>query len=160
MQTRNPIPERVPAPGTKRNEQSAQKRVWFVCSWSVLGMLFLVLLSGCLLVSGEQTSVDLQPGGGNLRVSFVSAEGQATRELKVAEDARLMRVIAIVEVEAGDLRLELLRPDGAVEFVAEGRPDSQVTRTSHIQTDEQGYIRYRVLAQAARNGSYQLLFQE
>ncbi len=123
-------------------------------------MLFLVLLSGCLLVSGEQTSVDLQPGGGNLRVSFVSAEGQATRELKVAEDARLMRVIAIVEVEAGDLRLELLRPDGAVEFVAEGRPDSQVTRTSHIQTDEQGYIRYRVLAQAARNGSYQLLFQE
>ncbi|MFP4440857.1 MAG: hypothetical protein ACLFVO_26785 [Chloroflexaceae bacterium] len=152
MRTRNPTPECMREPGTKR--------VWFVSCWSVLGALFLVLLSGCLLVSGEQTSVDLQPGGGNLSVSFVSAEGQTTHELKVSEEERLMRVIAIVEVESGDLRLELLRPNGAVEFVAEGRPDSQVTRTSHIQTDEQGYIRYRVSAQAARNGTYQLLFQE
>ncbi len=111
-------------------------------------------------MSGEQTSVDLLQDSGNLSTSFVSAEGEAVRTLKVAEDARLMQVVVIVEVESGDLRLELLRPDGTVEFVAEGRPGNQVTRTSEIQTDEQGYMHYRVSARAARNGSYQLLFQE
>lgn len=92
--------------------------------------------------------------------SFVSAEGQEVRSLKIAEDARTIQVIVIVEVESGDLRIDLLRPDGAVEFAVEGRADSPVTRTSEIQTDDQGYIHYRLLAQGARGGSYQLLFQE
>jgi len=34
-----------------------------------------LLLSGCLLVSGEQSAADPHPTGGNLSTSFVSAEG-------------------------------------------------------------------------------------
>lgn len=158
------IQNRIPEARTENREPGTESRRVLSSRFSVLcrvlGSLFLVLLTGCLLVSGEQTSVDLQPGSGNLTASFVSAEGQEVRSLKIAEDARTIQVIVIVEVESGDLRIDLLRPDGAVEFAVEGRADSPVTRTSEIQTDDQGYIHYRLLAQGARGGSYQLLFQE
>lgn len=125
----------------------------------VLGLLLLGLLSGCMLISGEETTLDLQNGSGNLSSAFVSAEGGEERTVQVAEGPGELQVIAIVAVESGDLQLELLQPDGAVAFVVAGRPDAQVTRSSLVRADDTGQVHYRVSARGARNGSYQLFFQ-
>lgn len=127
---------------------------------SVVVLLFCLLaLNACLLISGERTTTDRQGDSGNLSSEFVSAEGQSERTLKVADGAVTVQVIAILAVESGDLRLDILQPDGAVVFSIESQPDEQVTRSSQVQTDAQGEIRYRVIARGARNGNYQLLFQ-
>ncbi len=117
------------------------------------------ILTGCLLASGEETFSDARGGSGNLRTAFVSAEGQTERSLPAADAAIDLRVIAIVTVASGDLRVDILQPDGSVAFAVEGRPDEQVTRTGQTITDEQGRLHYRVVARGARDGSYQLLFQ-
>jgi hypothetical protein len=117
------------------------------------------LLTGCLLISGEQTTIDLQAGIGNLNTTFVSAEGSEVRTVQVADGPVALQVIAIVAVESGDLQIDLLQPDGAVAFAVAGRPDSQVTRSSQVRTDETGQVSYRVVARGARNGAYQLFFQ-
>ncbi len=117
------------------------------------------LLSGCLLISGEQTSLDQQDSNGTVATTFVSAEGSEIRTITVADTMIMVKVIVMVSVDSGDLRLDVLQPDGSVAFTVEGHPDEQVTRTSRIQTDTQGRIRYRVYAQGAQNGSFQVLFQ-
>lgn len=122
-------------------------------------LLLPLLLSGCLLLSGEQTTIDLVEGTGNLSSSFVSGEGQELRQVPVGASAAELQVIAIVAVESGDLQLELIQPDGAVAFVVAGRPDAQITRSGAVRSDEQGNIRYRVTARGARNGAYQIFVQ-
>lgn len=129
-------------------------------NWLVLPALLLpLLLSGCLLLSGEQTTIDLVEGTGNLSSSFVSGEGQELRLVQVGANDSELQVIAIVAVESGDLQVELIQPDGAVAFVVAGRPDVQVTRSGAVRTDAQGQIRYRVTARGARNGAYQIFVQ-
>ena len=81
--------------------------------WSVVVALA-VLLSGCLLMSGEQTSVDAQPAGGNFSTTFVSAEGGADRTIQTGAGPATLNVIAALRVQQGELRLEMLSPDGAV----------------------------------------------
>jgi hypothetical protein len=118
------------------------------------------LLAGCMLISGEQTLSDTQPGGGNLSASFVSAEGSDLHTLDIGGTAREVQVIAIVAIESGDLSLDLLKPDGAVVFSTDGRPNDQITRSGSVPLDNQGRLRYRVRASGARNGSYQILYQD
>lgn len=123
---------------------------WALCLWA---------LAGCMLISGEATSVDLQAGSGNLLTTFVGAEGREERTIDVGPPSAQVQVIAIVGVETGDLELSLLQPDGAVAFAVAARPDAQVTRSGAVQTDEAGAIRYSVSARGARNGAYQIFVQ-
>ncbi|EFO79802.1 hypothetical protein OSCT_2319 [Oscillochloris trichoides DG-6] len=125
-----------------------------------LPLLFLLFfLSGCLLLSGEETSIDLVDQSGILSTTFVSGEGSEERTLRVSEGPTTLQVIVIVGVESGDLQIEILQPDGAVVFALAAQPDSQLTRSSWVRSDDQGQIRYRVTARGARNGSYQIFVQ-
>src|SRR5262245_17193391 len=60
--------------------------------WSLIAALAL-LLSGCLLMSGEQTSSDTQPAGGNFNTTFVSAEGGAERPIQTCAAPATLNVI-------------------------------------------------------------------
>jgi hypothetical protein len=125
----------------------------------LLALLLASLLSGCMLVSGEQTTIDLLKGTGNVSTAFVSAEGGEERVLQVSDKAAELQVIAIITLESGDLQLDLLQPDGSVAFAISGRPDAQVTRSGPVRSDDLGQVRYRVVARGARHGEYQLFFQ-
>jgi hypothetical protein len=123
-----------------------------------LGLLLLGL-SGCLLISGEATALDLQAGAGNLLTNFVGAEGSAERTVQLETPSSEVRVIALVGVESGDLELSLIQSDGSVAFVVTARPDAEVTRSGIVRTDASGQLRYRLSARGARNGSIQLFVQ-
>jgi hypothetical protein len=122
-------------------------------------VLCALLLSGCILMSGEATTIDLQEGGGNLLTTFVSAEGAEERVIDVGTPGAELQVIAVVEVDSGDLELTVLQPDGEVSFALAARPAVQVTRSGAVTADAEGRVRYRVRAQGARDGSYQLFLQ-
>jgi hypothetical protein len=122
-------------------------------------LLITPLLSGCLLISGERTTIDLLDGTGNVSTLFVSAEGSEERAVQVGTGADELQVIAIIGIESGDLQIDLLQPDGSVAFAVAGRPDAQITRSSLVRSDDTGQVRYRVLARGARNGEYQIFFQ-
>jgi hypothetical protein len=121
--------------------------------------LFSVLASGCLLLSGEQTLVDAQPAGGNFSTTFVSAEGGAERTIQTGAGPTTLNVIAALRVQQGELRLEMLSPDGAVALAIQGRPDEQVTKIGKVPTDNEGNLHYRIVARGARNGSIEVLYQ-
>jgi starvation-inducible outer membrane lipoprotein len=118
-----------------------------------------LLLSGCLLMSGEQTSVDAQPAGGNFSTTFVSAEGGAEHTIQTGAGGATLNVIAALRVQQGELRLEMLSPDGAVALSIQGRPDEQVTKIGKVPTDNEGNLHYRIIARGARNGSIEVLYQ-
>ena len=144
----------------ERPTTNARLLIWlsFVGRWSfVVGLA--LLLSGCLLTSGERPSMDALPDGGNVSTTFVGATGSAERTIETGANGATMNAIVIVQAERGELRLELLNPDGNVAFSVQARPDEQVTRRGDVLTDEQGRLRYRVIAQGARNGGYQVLYQ-
>jgi hypothetical protein len=144
----------------ERRATKARLLIWLllVGRWSfVLGLA--VLLSGCLLTSGERTSMDALPDGGNVSSTFVGADGNTERTIETGANSAPMNAIVIVQAERGELRLELLNPDGGVAFAVQARPDEQVTLRDNVLTDEQGRLRYRVIAQGARNGGYQVLYQ-
>lgn len=124
-----------------------------------LSVLVLIALSGCLLISGEETTIDLRNGVGNLSASFVSAEGGEERTVQLGLPDAEVQVIVIVAVESGDLQIEVLQPDGALAFAVAARPDTQVTQSSLVRSNAQGEVRYRVAARGARNGSFQVFFQ-
>jgi len=124
-----------------------------------LAVLLVPALAGCMLMSGEQTTIDLQSGVGNLSTSFVGAEGDEERAVRVSEGPVELQVIAILSVTSGDLSVEVLQPDGALAFAVDGRPDAEVTRSGRVRADDTGQIRYRVSARGVRDGSFQLFFQ-
>ncbi len=126
--------------------------------WSLVAALAL-FLSGCLLISGEQTSEDAQPAGGNFSTTFVSAEGGAERTIKTGAGPATLNVIAAIRVQQGELRLEMLDPNGAVALAIQGRPDEQVTKIGKVPTDNEGNLHYRIIARGARNGSIEVLYQ-
>jgi hypothetical protein len=126
--------------------------------WSLVAALAL-LLSGCLLTSGEQISADAQPAGGNFSTTFVSAEGGAERTIQTSAGPATLNVIAAVRVQQGELRLEMLGPDGAVALAIQGRPDEQVTKIGKVPTDNEGNLHYRIVARGARNGNIEVLYQ-
>jgi hypothetical protein len=118
-----------------------------------------LLLSGCLMMSGEQTSADAQPTGGNFRTTFVSAEGGVERSIQTGAGPTTLDVIAAVRVQQGELRLEMIGPDGGVALSIQGRPDEQITKIAKVATDQEGNLRYRIIARGARNGSIEVLYQ-
>ncbi len=122
-------------------------------------LLLTPLLSGCLLISGEQTMIDMFAGAGNLSTTFVSAEGGEERTVRVSEGSADLQAIVIILLESGDLQIDLLQPDGSLAFTIAGRPDAQVTRSSPVRSDSTGVVRYRVSARGARHGAYQIFFQ-
>ncbi len=130
---------------------------------TVLKLLLLVaatlLLASCLQISGESTTIDLGPDGGNVSTSFVGAEGSAERTLALGRPGVAAQVIVMVEVRSGDLEVSLLQPDGAVAFVTASRPGAQVTRSGVVRADEAGRIRYRLSARGARDGAFQVFVQ-
>jgi hypothetical protein len=143
-----------------RRMTNARRLIWLYLlgRWSfVLGLA--LLLSGCLLTSGERPSMDALPDGGNVSTTFVGADGTGERTIETGANGATMNAIVIVQAERGELRLELLNPDGNVAFSVQARPDEQVTRRGDVLTDEQGRLRYRVIAQGARSGGYQVLYQ-
>jgi hypothetical protein len=128
--------------------------------WSVVAVAcFALLLSGCLLVSGERASADSLPDGGNVSSSFVGADGVTERTIETGAAAAELNAIVIVQAERGELQVELVNPDGSIAFSVKGRPDEQVTRQGAVRTNDDGRLRYRVIARGARNGSYQVLYQ-
>lgn len=126
---------------------------------ALLCALAAVALNACLLVSGEETTIDLVEGGGNVLTTFVSAEGAEVRTLETGAPGAEVQVIAVVEVNTGDLQLELIQPEGSVAFALAARPNTQVTRSGGVRTDDEGRVRFRVSATAARDGAYQLFVQ-
>lgn len=129
--------------------------------WPRLLLIALLVpaLAGCALMSGEETTIDLQGGTGNLSTAFVGAEGSEERTVQVSDGPAELQVIAILSVASGDLQIDLVQPDGALAFAVAARPDAQVTRSGLVRTDEAGQIRYRVSARGARDGAFQLFFQ-
>ncbi len=123
-----------------------------------LPLLCALALSGCLLSSGERRSSDLGPSSGNEAVSFIGAEGEQTYTLKVAGGE--LQVIAIVAASSGELRLDVLDADGAVALTVQSRPDEQVTRSGTVRVSDASGLRYRMVARSARNGAYQVLYQQ
>jgi uncharacterized protein YfaP (DUF2135 family) len=120
---------------------------------------FALWLSGCLLVSGERRVTDAQLASGSSSVSFVSAEGEEIRELDTGAAARMVDVVVFVASDQGELRLDLLGPDGAVAFATQSRPGEWLTRSGTVRTDERGRLRFRVVARAARQGEYEVFYQ-
>jgi hypothetical protein len=129
--------------------------------WPVVALACCValLLSGCLMMSGEQTSGDAQPTGGNFSATFVSAEGGQERIIPTGAGATRLDVIAAVRVQQGELRLELLDANGAVALSIQGRPDEQVTKLGKVPTDGEGNLHYRLLARGARNGGIEVFYR-
>ena len=125
---------------------------------SVALLLLTPLLAGCLLIAGGQQSSDRSPDGGNVSVEFVSAEGTEVRQVQAADAAASLEVTIFARVERGQLRLEVLDPQGSVALVVEGTPEEQVTRTT-VATDAQGNLRFRIKATGAQRGGFTLLYQ-
>jgi hypothetical protein len=121
-------------------------------------LLLPLLLGGCLLVSGEQTTIDMLEDSGNLSTSFVGADGSEDRTVRVGDVPAEIQVIVMVSIESGDLGVELRQPDGTLAFAVSSKPDAQVTYSGMVRSDDTGLVRYRVSAYSARNGSYQIFF--
>jgi hypothetical protein len=118
-----------------------------------------LLLSGCLLTSGERATSDSLPDGGNISSSFVGADGVTEQTVETGAAGATMNAIVFVQAERGELQVELINPDGSIAFAVKARPDEQVTRQGTVTTNDSGRLRYRVIARGARNGSYQVLYQ-
>lgn len=123
-----------------------------------VSVLLAAALSGCLLASGQQVSSDTQPQTGNISASFVSAEGSRDQEIATGIPGNL-DVIAIVTASQGTLQIDVIDGNGAVQLSVQSRPNETITRSGTVSTNATGTLRYRVSAQGARDGSYQLLYQ-
>ena len=121
-------------------------------------LLLLPMLTGCLLMSGGQQSSDRAEDAGNVSVQFVSAEGNEVRQVAAADGATDLLVTVFARAERGQLRIEVLDPQGSAVLVVEGTPDEQVTRGT-VPTDDQGNLRFRIRATGAQRGGFQLLYQ-
>jgi hypothetical protein len=111
-----------------------------------------------MLVAGREQTLRVDEQRGELRVGFVSAEGSDERLLEAGAPGTL-DVLASARVERGDLRLEVLRPDGTLALRVVANADGSLVGTGMVSTDEQGRLRYRVYARNARDGSYGLTFE-
>ncbi|CAA9292074.1 MAG: hypothetical protein AVDCRST_MAG93-3978 [uncultured Chloroflexia bacterium] len=133
-------------------------RRWHTVRHVLTWMLCVPLLAGCLLLSGAQQSADRAEDAGNVSVQFVSAEGTEVREVTVADAATNVLVTVFARSEQGQLRIEILDPQGSATLVIEGTPEEQVARAT-VATDDNGVLRYRIKATGARRGGFQILYQ-
>ena len=119
----------------------------------------ILFLQTCMLASGERASTDIRPDAGNVTRTFLGAEGSEVYVVPLGDGGSLLQVIAILELQQGEMRLELLNAGGSVAFAVQSRPGDQVSRSGMVHLDENGVLRYRVVARGARDGGYQILYQ-
>jgi hypothetical protein len=120
--------------------------------------LLALSLSGCMLIAGEDQSGDNTLDGGNVYVSFVSAEGVETRSVPTAFPNQPLDVTLFARTESGQLRLELLDPQDSVVVALDAQP-SERTNQATVTTNEAGEFRYRIRATGAQNGEFTILYQ-
>lgn len=125
---------------------------------ALAGFLSVPLLAGCFLVSGVQQSADRADDAGNVSLQYVSADGTQVREVTAADGATNLLVTVFARSEQGQLRIEILDPQGSATLVIEGTPEEQVARAT-VATDANGVLRYRIKATGSRRGSFQILYQ-
>jgi hypothetical protein len=126
---------------------------------ALIGAAMILFLQACMLASGERTSTDVRPDAGNVTCTFLGAEGSEVYTVPLGDGGALLQVIAILELQQGEMRLELLNAGGSVAFAVQSRPGDQVSRSGMVRLDENGVLRYRVVARGARDGGYQILYQ-
>lgn len=125
----------------------------------VLGSWFLVLsLSGCFLVSGATRSADQTSDGGNVYVSYVSAEGTETTAVSTNFPSQRLEVTVFAQNRSGQIRIEVLDAQSSVVLSVEGTAQERVGQ-AFVQTDPSGTFRYRVRATGAQRGSFTILYQ-
>ncbi len=115
-------------------------------------------LSGCLLVSGGNQSADSTAEGGNVYVSFVSAEGNDTRIVQTNFPNQTLDLTVFVRNERGQIRIEVLDERGSLALSVEGTAQEQV-RPGQVRTNAAGEFRYRIRATGAQRGEFQILYQ-
>jgi hypothetical protein len=112
-----------------------------------------------MLMSGKQELIDTLPSSGNISTSFISAEGVKDGTISVGTPSARVNVIMWVQVQQGEIRLELLDSANTVALSLQSRPGEQITKVGEVLTDERGQLPYRITAQGARDGSYEVLYQ-
>lgn len=134
---------------------------WFSSTIRVtlIGLLAMLLLPACMLVSGDRLSADVRPDSGNVTRTFLGAEGTEEYAIPVGDSAAMLRTIVILELQQGEMRLDMLNAGGSVAFTVQSRPGDQVSRTGAVRLDEAGTLRYRIVTRGARDGRYQILYQ-
>lgn len=120
--------------------------------------LLLLSLSGCFLIAGPTQSADSTAEGGNVYVGFVSAEGSETRTVPTTFAGQPLRVTVIAQNQRGQLRIEVLDPNGAVVFAVEGTAEERWSQ-GEVATNAAGEFRYRVRATGAQRGSFTILYE-
>lgn len=83
-------------------------------------LLCLPWLTGCLLMSGPRETSDRVAEGGNVKVEFVSADGSEVRTIQGADGPATLAVTVFAQAEHGQLRIEVLDPQGSQTLVLEG----------------------------------------
>lgn len=121
-------------------------------------LLVMPLLSGCLLIAGEQASNDNTADGGNVYVTLVSADGNEVRRVPTRFRNRALTVFVSARNEQGQLRIEVLNPDNSAVLVVDAQPSDQ-TKPGVVTTNAAGEFRYRIRATGAQNGEFQILYQ-
>ena len=125
---------------------------------ALLVLVVLPFLTNCLLISGAQQSSDRAVDAGNVNLQFVSMDGMEVREVAAADGAASLLVTIFARVDRGQLRIEVLDPNGSAVIVVEGTPEEQVARGT-VPTDAGGMLRFRIKATGAHRGGFQLLYQ-
>lgn len=144
---------------SRRRDHHALPTFWRRVASLIVLLVVAQCLSGCLLMSGAQQSSDRSPdGGGNVSVQFVSAEGTELRQVAATTVQAQLLVTVFARAERGQLRIEVLDPNGSAVLVVEGTPDEQVSRAT-VPTDAQGNLHFRIRATGAQRGAFQLLYQ-
>jgi type 1 fimbria pilin len=150
------------APSSQQSAPSSQQSAGkgfvarFVLSASAW---FLALsLSGCLLVAGEQASIDVTVDGGNVYATFVSADGVEVRSVATEFRNQPLTVNVSARTAQGQLGIEVLNPDDSVVFVVDAQAEEQYNGNT-VTTNAAGEFRYRVRATGAQDGEFQILFQ-
>lgn len=150
----------MPMIALSRMDKDARWSWWFApMRMALIGILASLFASACMLVSGDRLSADVRPDAGNVTRAFLGAEGSEEYALPIGGGAATLRTIVILEVQQGEMRLEMLNPGGSVAFAVQSRPGDQVSRVGAVRLDETGMLRYRVITRGARDGAYQILYQ-
>ncbi|MCS6841583.1 MAG: hypothetical protein RMJ48_08665 [Roseiflexaceae bacterium] len=127
---------------------------------ALIGVLAPLFMSACMLVSGDRISTDVRPEAGMVTRTFLGAEGSEEYAIPVGSGATMLQTIVILELQQGEMRLEMLNAGGSVAFAVQSRPGDQVSRAGVVRLDETGTLRYRVITRSARDGGYQILYQQ
>lgn len=124
-------------------------------------LMLLVLLAGCYLVSGER--VDTMPltvtRPGVYTASFVSADGQAYRDVQTGIATAPVVVEVSSQTEQGELVIEVLNVASSPVFTATARFGLPGQGSGVIRTDSAGRFVLRITATEAHSGTYTVRFR-